>query len=68
MQFLQGLTVDCEYTLFDGIAELLVTLAHTGVNYAGGVEAGLYGAAHLVAGCAVCAQAVTADYLQDLGC
>ena len=64
MELLRRLAVDGHDALFDGVAQLLVALAHARIDNALRVEAGLDGAAYLVARRAVDSESVFADYLQ----
>ena len=62
LQLLDRLAVQCQNVLLDGVAYLLVTLAHTGIYYGFGVESEFYGFAHLVGAGAVDSKAVLTDY------
>ena len=66
LQLLDRLAVDRQNTLRDGVAQLLVTLAHAGVNDSPGIETRLDGLAQLVARSAVDAQPVFADDRQQV--
>ena len=66
LQFLNRLAVDGHDALFDRIAELLVPLAHAGIDDAFGGETCLDGLAQLVARGAVNAQPVLADDRQQV--
>ena len=64
-KLLHRLAVDRENPLLDRIADLMVTLAHAGIDDGLRIKARLDGAADLIAAGAVDAQAVFPDHLED---
>ena len=66
LQLLDRLAVDGQDILLDGVAQLLVALAHTGIDDTLGVEARLDGLAELVAAGTVDTQPVFADDRQQV--